>query len=423
MLTNRQAINDRIKELDFQDCKVRVTNVDSQASDEHIVIQVIGEISNKSAPHKKFTQTFVLAGQTNGYFVLNDIFRYIVEEEDEVEAEVDEIEPEPVAAPAPDASEEEPAATPAQDTESKTLTDSADPAAIEHDAAMVDQKLDDKAPDAEDTAPPPAAVNGHVDLDDAAIAHAEEAPAAAVPATQESPAPAATEPAEADESVETEKPTDPEPTPAMSPVKEAPAKPASPAAAAAPAAPSKPSAPKTWANLAAAAHRVATPAVAVPQPSSSTAPAQPKAAPVPVQAAPAASSPVAASAPAREPSPAPSQQDEWTSVGDKKQQSKGQSGAGAQEGPQNRAYIKNVHESIDTKELRSLLEKFGEVVYFDVARQKVSDTMTQLVRDSSNWSCRTAPLSTSRPPKVTRLPSKPTLTRLATTASWLRSVV
>ncbi|KAG9826821.1 NTF2-like protein, partial [Aureobasidium melanogenum] len=60
----QRAINERIKELDFSECKVRVTNVDSQASDDHIVIQVIGEISNKSAPHKKFTQTFVLAAQT-----------------------------------------------------------------------------------------------------------------------------------------------------------------------------------------------------------------------------------------------------------------------------------------------------------------------------------------------------------------------
>ena len=73
----QRAINDKIKELDFQDCKVRVTNVDSQASDSNIVIQVIGEISNKSQPHRKFTQTFVLATQTNGYFVLNDIFRYL----------------------------------------------------------------------------------------------------------------------------------------------------------------------------------------------------------------------------------------------------------------------------------------------------------------------------------------------------------
>lgn len=285
-----------------------------------------------------------------------------------------------IAAPAPAASEE-PAATPAQETEQpKTLTDSADPAAIEHDASKVDKELEDKVlkeqSATEDTAPPPAAVNGDVKLDDAEIAHAEEAPAAAGPTTQDSPAPSVAETANVEETLQAEKPKDPEPTPAMSPVKQAPAKPATPTA---PAVPAKPSAPKTWANLAAAAHRVVTPAVPVPQPSSSAAPTQPKTAPVPASTAPAVSSPAATSAPAREPSPAPSQQDEWTSVGGdhKKQQAKGQSGAGAQEGPQNRAYIKNVHESIDTKELRSLLEKFGEIVYFDVARQKVRNGLTR----------------------------------------------
>ncbi|KAL8954599.1 MAG: hypothetical protein Q9193_007180, partial [Seirophora villosa] len=39
-------------------------------------------MSNKAAPHRKFVQTFVLAEQPNGYFVLNDIFRYIEDEED-----------------------------------------------------------------------------------------------------------------------------------------------------------------------------------------------------------------------------------------------------------------------------------------------------------------------------------------------------
>ena len=79
-LTSTQPINERIKELEFKDTKVRVTNVDSQGSDANIVIQVIGEISNQGQPHKRFVQTFVLAEQTNGYFVLNDIFRYLADE-------------------------------------------------------------------------------------------------------------------------------------------------------------------------------------------------------------------------------------------------------------------------------------------------------------------------------------------------------
>lgn len=53
-----QAINEKVKELDFHGCKVRVLNVDCQ---EYILIFVIGEISNQGEPSRKFVQTFVLA--------------------------------------------------------------------------------------------------------------------------------------------------------------------------------------------------------------------------------------------------------------------------------------------------------------------------------------------------------------------------
>ena len=45
-----------------------------------IIIQVIGEMSNRGEPWRKFAQTFFLAEQPNGYFVLNDIFRFLKEE-------------------------------------------------------------------------------------------------------------------------------------------------------------------------------------------------------------------------------------------------------------------------------------------------------------------------------------------------------
>lgn len=70
--------------LQFEDCKVYISNVDSQSSAEGgILVQVIGEMSNANGPWRKFAQTFFLAGQHNGYFVLNDICRYIKEEGDE----------------------------------------------------------------------------------------------------------------------------------------------------------------------------------------------------------------------------------------------------------------------------------------------------------------------------------------------------
>jgi hypothetical protein len=63
---------------------VCLSTVDSVESiDNSIVIQVLGELSNNAAPSQKFAQTFVLAYvPPTGYFVLNDIFRYLKEDTD-----------------------------------------------------------------------------------------------------------------------------------------------------------------------------------------------------------------------------------------------------------------------------------------------------------------------------------------------------
>lgn len=74
--------------LGLSDSKVYISNVDSQSSAEGgIIVQVIGEMANQGgaeggATHhwRKFAQTFFLAEQPNGYFVLNDICRYMREE-------------------------------------------------------------------------------------------------------------------------------------------------------------------------------------------------------------------------------------------------------------------------------------------------------------------------------------------------------
>ncbi|MBW0513091.1 hypothetical protein O181_052806 [Austropuccinia psidii MF-1] len=89
----QQEIHEKFMSLNFDDCKVFVSNVDSQSSaDGGIIVQVLGEMSNEAGPWRKFAQTFFLAEQPNGFFVLNDIFRYM-KEDDEVE---EEPEPEPV---------------------------------------------------------------------------------------------------------------------------------------------------------------------------------------------------------------------------------------------------------------------------------------------------------------------------------------
>lgn len=103
-------IHNKITSIGFQDCKVFIHSVDAQASaDDGIIIQVIGEMSNHGDPWRKFVQTFFLAKQPNGYFVLNDIFRFL--KEDTTDSDDGETEAE-VAAP-PSISEPAPAYSPA----------------------------------------------------------------------------------------------------------------------------------------------------------------------------------------------------------------------------------------------------------------------------------------------------------------------
>ncbi|KAF7316199.1 putative G3BP-like protein [Mycena indigotica] len=93
----QQEIHQKITAIGFQDCKVFIHSVDAQSSaDGGIIIQVIGEMSNRSDPWRKFVQTFFLAEQPNGYFVLNDIFRFLKEETVDDEAS-DVADAEPVA--------------------------------------------------------------------------------------------------------------------------------------------------------------------------------------------------------------------------------------------------------------------------------------------------------------------------------------
>ena len=374
----QRAINDRIKELDFQDCKVRVTNVDSQASDSNIVIQVIGEISNKSQAHKRFTQTFVLATQTNGYFVLNDIFRYLNDEEDEPEADVEPGVEE--AAHVPEAANESLASDPATVIhEPKTLTSSVDPVAVEHDAQQVDQELEQKALKEEPQATEEPVVNGSPP-EEAEEEPAEEEPTPAVIPTEDV-ATAAAAPAVGDENLKPEAPKDPEPTPSESPAKEATPPPP-------PAAP-KPAAPMSWASLVGNANKVATP-TAPPAPSptsqgkSTTSTAKPASATTSTTStAPAAASssiPQAASsalAAQRDESPATgSQGEEWTPVGGSHNRQQSRQVNVQQDAPNNRGYIKNVHSGINADELKAALDLIAEVTYFDVAPEKVSSLLS-----------------------------------------------
>lgn len=111
-----QEIHSKITSIGFQDCKVYIHSVDAQSSaNGGIIIQVIGEMSNHGDPWRKFVQTFFLAEQPNGYFVLNDIFRFL--KEDTVEDDVSEAEPVPTVPASEPAPVEEPAPEPAAEPE------------------------------------------------------------------------------------------------------------------------------------------------------------------------------------------------------------------------------------------------------------------------------------------------------------------
>jgi hypothetical protein len=69
-------IHSRIIGLGFDDCKVTINNLDCQTSlNGGIIILVTGQLLNRNGVAKKFAQSFFLAEQPNGYYVLNDILR------------------------------------------------------------------------------------------------------------------------------------------------------------------------------------------------------------------------------------------------------------------------------------------------------------------------------------------------------------
>jgi hypothetical protein len=81
-----------IESFGFKDCAVILSSVDSMESmNGGIVIQVLGELSNDGAPSQKFAQTFFLASlPPSGYFVLNNIFRYLKED---IDSDFEDVEP------------------------------------------------------------------------------------------------------------------------------------------------------------------------------------------------------------------------------------------------------------------------------------------------------------------------------------------
>lgn len=75
-----QAINEKILSLNYEDYTAEIKTADAQESYEKgVIVLVTGCLTGKDNVRRKFSQTFFLAPQDKGYYVLNDVFRYIEE--------------------------------------------------------------------------------------------------------------------------------------------------------------------------------------------------------------------------------------------------------------------------------------------------------------------------------------------------------
>nr|DAD31470.1 TPA_asm: hypothetical protein HUJ06_010320 [Nelumbo nucifera] len=84
-VTTMQAINEKILSLDYKDYKAEIQTADAQDSYENgVIVLVTGCLTGKDNVRRKFTQSFFLAPQDKGYYVLNDVFRYVDENEAQV---------------------------------------------------------------------------------------------------------------------------------------------------------------------------------------------------------------------------------------------------------------------------------------------------------------------------------------------------
>ncbi|KAH9603682.1 hypothetical protein KSS87_009258 [Heliosperma pusillum] len=74
--TTMKAIDEKIQS--YGSLKADIKFVDAQESyRDGVIVLVYGSMVNEDDSRRNFTQTFFLAPQANGYYVLNDIFRYV----------------------------------------------------------------------------------------------------------------------------------------------------------------------------------------------------------------------------------------------------------------------------------------------------------------------------------------------------------
>lgn len=112
-VTTTQDINDMILSMDYNKYKAEIKTADAQESYEKgVIVLVTGCLTGIDNLKRKFTQSFFLAPQDNGFFVLNDVFRYIEESsnfethlatnDENHESSANDVSPDPEASHVPD---------------------------------------------------------------------------------------------------------------------------------------------------------------------------------------------------------------------------------------------------------------------------------------------------------------------------------
>lgn len=80
LVTTIDDINKKILSLDYTSFRVEILSADAQPSyKDGVMVVVTGCLTGDDDLKRKFTQSFFLAPQDKGYFVLNDVFRYLDE--------------------------------------------------------------------------------------------------------------------------------------------------------------------------------------------------------------------------------------------------------------------------------------------------------------------------------------------------------
>lgn len=307
--------------------------------------------------------------------MLNDIFRYLLEEDEEVAGTVEDVQQ-----PTIESGSQESKQT-ATETVPQTQANGQDSTTQDNLVGQVDQALEqaieeepalaaDVSEDAPAAAPESAeATKPDETMPDAAPETTTEPAAEATPTLEQVPS-----------QIEAEKPKDPEPTPIASPPKPAAAKPVP----ATPVAPPKPAAPKTWASMLAANAAAKKPAVpALPAQTPAPAAVTPKAASAAPTPAPQAATPTPSTTTQAPPTEAPepsstpvSTGSEWQTAGADNNKKARTQQAAPQPEEGSRGYIKNVTENIDGNALRAVLSSAAKVKYLDISKVKVSEEYT-----------------------------------------------